>query len=853
MGEQHTEEDLLKLLDELVTISDEFEGQQMVDLSNVDACSTDVDAGNNYSPTDFSEKDLNELLSDANGFMNDVSNGGLDRIFDSSYKAGNFAIIEFADGNGKYQAEEYSLYVKPGDNITSETTIGSCIQGGKWKPIKSVFSSGEVLAKEDDPSSFKRLFPDCKCDRHIIIKDFKPGTDSNYDVSALEEIAGEFSAREEYFQIFKDVLNYSVLPLIISKNRNLTNYVNIIADDRTDLQIFDIWQEHIDKTVENFVNDERLQIKEDKIRKTGGNGEKVKKLGEESIELQEKFLDGEHSWGSNLNGMIDLYRNYAPNTREWYKKEDTTATTLEGLMERVFDTSINEDGTGQNNYHDCKNLGVTYYLDLLGRVPSDYDSDLTNELYDLISDIITNRNKFEQHSIEEIVYWLNKTEQDEKILPNKFTDDIVTLLDRQFEGSVSFTDVYSWLVENKRKKASYEACARIANVYIYFRKNKKDVEYDYSAIYKNGKKKYDAINNYYSGNSSKRYRSDYSKSSEGVSNKNLQAEIEVDIQNNGTKYYDFLPETLEKNIDYYKLTMLEKYRLDQFWDKAISDYKNGLSITSLTNKLKTAVSNDYAEWPSPLAITIDNQTYTYYFFDNIDAWKEENRIQDTPDVGDIPADLTKVTLPEDPSTLGKINPEGNDDDIPLLDYGKTYADLTEYKYWLKYFGIATVCSLPYFAPSGIRIAGKSLPLPAVFIPIYPMFLKALDILLITGLSIRGLSIQPIFLFVNTSNSDLTALTPLVLRFKEVKQEYDDWVYKLENAPRQYAQKCINKVVEDTAKLIRENVQINVQIDAIKSISFPGMEKAKREIESKVEHINPRQHNYRKEDLMQLEN
>lgn len=298
--------------------------------------------------------------------------------------------------------------------------------------------------------------------------------------------------------------------------------------------------------------------------------------------------------------------------------------------------------------------------------------------------------------------------------------------------------------------------------------------------------------------------------------------------------------------------MLEKYRLEQFWDNAISNYVGKLETGTLINKFKAAVSNDYAQWPSPITITIDNQAYSYYFFDNIDAWKKANRLDDSPEVGGIPADLTKVTLPEDPSTLGEIDPNGDDSNIPLLDYGKTHVDFTEYKYWLKYFSIATVCSLPYFAPSGIRIAGKSIPLPAVFIPIFPTYLKCLDILLVTGLSIRGLSIQPILLFVNTSNEDLTALTPLVVRLKEVKQQFDDWVYKLENYPAQYAQKCINKLVEDTGKLIRENVQINVQVDGIKSISFPGMEKAKREIEAKVDHINPRQHNYRKEDLIQLE-
>ena len=176
-----------------------------------------------------------------------------------------------------------------------------------------------------------------------------------------------------------------------------------------------------------------------------------------------------------------------------------------------------------------------------------------------------------------------------------------------------------------------------------------------------------------------------------------------------------------------------------------------------------------------------------------------------------------------------------------------------YKYWLKYFGIATVCSLPYFAPSGINIAGVPLWLPAIFIPIFPVYIKILDLLIVIGLSVRGLAIQPIFLFINLSNQDLCALTPLVIALKKVKQIFDDQVNKLERLPAEYAQKFINKLIGDSEKLIRENRNLEVQINGLESISFPKMEKAKRQIESEIMHVNPRQHNYRKEDLLQMTN
>lgn len=843
MSDTHTENDVMNLLEQLVVISDEFEGQQMLDLSNVDVCATDVDDGNNYAPTDVDENDFNQAITDINDFIDN---------YDSSNfkKAGNYAIIEFADECEKYPAEEYKLYVKPDDNLTTSTIIGSCIQEEKWKEIKSIFSVGEVMAKEDDPSSFKHLFENHNCNRHIIIKNYEIDSDINIDVSTLEELTNDFNKREEYFQLFKDALNYSVLPTIISQNRNLVDFVNIIGDDRTDLQIFDEWIKHVDKTVENFTSDERIQIKEKAIKKTGGDGNKTKDLANKNIELQKLFIDGNHTWGSCTNGIIDLYSNYSINTRELFKKTSLIQDLTETLTEHLgVDNPLGEAGEGQNNYRDCKNLGVTYYLDLLGRIPSDYEGGVSSKFYELVEDIINNRNKFEQHSIEEIIYWINKTEESEKILPNSFKEDVVTLLDREFKDDVKFADVFKWLVDNKRKKATNEACKRIANVYMYFRKNQTGEKYDYDEIYKKGKEFY--FNDYYSSNKERRYKTKYQESLEYVSNKELQSQIESDIKNNGSKYYEFLPEKIENNIDYYKLTMYEKWRLDEFWGNAISEYKQGLALDTLLDKLENCVTNDYAEWPSPVNIQISNEMFSYYFFDNIDAWKKQNTLPDSQDIGTIPADLDKVTLPENPSTLGDIDPNGNDDDIPLGDYGKTHTDFTTYKYWLKYFGIATVCSLPYFAPSGINIAGVPLWLPAVFIPIKPVYIKVLDLLIVIGLSVRGISIQPIFLFVNMSNQDLSALTPVVIALKKVKQIFDDQINKLEKLPAQLAQKYMNKIISDSEKMIRENRELEIQINGLESINFPGMERAKRQIESEIKHVNPRQHNIRKEDLMKL--
>jgi len=59
------------------------------------------------------------------------------------------------------------------------------------KLIKSIFSEGEVCGNEDN-SDFLRLYPS-SCDRHIILRNVKPESGSDFDLSLdIENLNDKF-------------------------------------------------------------------------------------------------------------------------------------------------------------------------------------------------------------------------------------------------------------------------------------------------------------------------------------------------------------------------------------------------------------------------------------------------------------------------------------------------------------------------------------------------------------------------------------------------------------------------------------------------------------------------------------
>jgi hypothetical protein len=88
------------------------------------------------------------------------------------YPIDNYAIIEFGEDYTLGEAVEYELNIDPGADLNNKTILGTIVQDGKKKQIRSIFSKGHVLKNDDN--TFYHLFPD-SCNRHIVLKDFEYG------------------------------------------------------------------------------------------------------------------------------------------------------------------------------------------------------------------------------------------------------------------------------------------------------------------------------------------------------------------------------------------------------------------------------------------------------------------------------------------------------------------------------------------------------------------------------------------------------------------------------------------------------------------------------------------------------
>ena len=169
--------------------------------------------------------------------------------------------------------------------------------------------------------------------------------------------------------------------------------------------------------------------------------------------------------------------------------------------------------------------------------------------------------------------------------------------------------------------------------------------------------------------------------------------------------------------------------------------------------------SDLAQWPVYSLISDGQKKYNLYHFQN-GPLKRQDKDETIGGMNDeIPREPDSV----DPPDVGKEELPLNNSDMQDGEIG-----MGDYDYWVKYFALATVISLPYlncgldFPPTIMFI-----PLPCIFICLGVVFIQPLDVIMVFGLSIRGMYIWPIVLLVNPSNHPCNVTTPLVAVMKNI--------------------------------------------------------------------------------------
>ena len=284
----------------------------------------------------------------------------------------------------------------------------------------------------------------------------------------------------------------------------------------------------------------------------------------------------------------------------------------------------------------------------------------------------------------------------------------------------------------------------------------------------------------------------------------------------------------EDKLSIYELTKKENNRLEEFWAEALADYA-GKSTDDCIRQTKEFADklNFYATWPTPVQIRVGEYTYDHYLFQNSGNGRDGHNKQQPLD--DEPGTDVVTEMPQVPDDV--TPPEATLDDMPLGDDNISADEITilDLDYWQRYFSLATIISLPYLnCGLDIPMVIMFVPLPAIYIALSVVFLKPLDLLLVIGLSIRGMYVWPVFLYVNCSNMPLSIMTPLISQAKTLKSKISAKINALAEEPiNAIADNFIKTFEEDSRKLRQQNKLLENYINSIAHKKTANQEEVKR--------------------------
>ena len=294
------------------------------------------------------------------------------------------------------------------------------------------------------------------------------------------------------------------------------------------------------------------------------------------------------------------------------------------------------------------------------------------------------------------------------------------------------------------------------------------------------------------------------------------------------EYWEYLKVQAEFEVNsIYDLVRQEWQKLSTFWDKVITAYHN-VDIPSIVAKLKD-IPNSYkqwCQWPAPSILTAGIYTYEHYLWCN---YKDDNNYDDSDILDEeygLEYDTTQPNIPYEwaaqDAPLDFLNMNDNDprsgEPTPK-----------DFKYWVKYFNLATIISIPYLN-CGLDIPPyiMMIPLPCIFTCIASVYIQMFDLTIVFGIAIRGMYIWPIILFVNLSDSYLSIMTPLIAQVKNLLNSMNTKINQLgEISIQSLVYGLKNPIVQDNYNLKKENKQLEVYIEQIMTQRVKNQEKLKK--------------------------
>ena len=796
------------IMNDLTVNSDEMEGTQTISLDSIHGCSTDyieytepsmtLDEisemlhlkdkntgegddgtgdksikGKPYTGDNGDDKDRTPKIPDWSDF------GDIDVPKDKTYddiasdiinddKIGSVnAIIEFAQPSIRDErGVDYSISVKPGQSVRPETIIGSAIINNEKKAIRSIFGSGTVWGTPDG-KQFKHLYESAGANRHIVIRNCTiAGEAPELTPELIENIQHEFSQEAELFDLITNNICESVLPWILG--RRYTQWIfmapGVRLERKNGREIFREYMDYVNDIRERYANDIKEMNSEDTIRSLNGNRRKIDALGYRILERRKRYAEE----------IITAYLEYKETLdKVEYDPAFEDCRYLAYVHEIGYHTNETSTRVGDLDY-------FNYYTALLSMLSTYTDNKYVKRYNEILKEIIEERIAAEGYSPDVIRGEFNELYK--KIIDfrvkNGFQRIDAEMNTIASEGrDIDPQTVASWITQHlavKKDEYTDMSIRQLANMYIFIRN-------------------YKAFN--------------------GVPG---MRRVQLESHND---------EIDEASLMIYNLTMKENEKLMEFWDEVLGVWAN-TSIFSSIEKTTTEMKkiNNFAEWPLPSELIIDGQTFHHYLFEN-DVHRQ--RDDEDEDMGNVIID----TIPPDPSTF---QPEDvtNEEAIPLNDENIEVDEISirDIAYWRRYFSLATVISLPYLA-CGLDIPPAEImliPLPCIFIAIDCVYIKALDLVLVAGISIRGMYVWPVFLYVNGSTQWSSILSPLISQLKTVQSKISAKINALAEMPiNALADNYIMKFEDEARKLRQENKLLENYITSIEARKVANQETIKK--------------------------
>ena len=175
------------------------------------------------------------------------------------------------------------------------------------------------------------------------------------------------------------------------------------------------------------------------------------------------------------------------------------------------------------------------------------------------------------------------------------------------------------------------------------------------------------------------------------------------------------------------------------------------------------------------------------------------------------------------------------------------------EYWMRYFSLATVISLPFLA-DGFDIPPKMIPvlLPAIYICFKAIYIPLLNIVLVIGLGIRGIWIFPILLVVNLNSTSVNGLLPLIVIAKNIQNLFCKKLETVEETVRNMAKLMINKLEQDNIQYNRDIQKYTLYLDTLKSQNIENEKLIQDKLANKfIEGVDTRQIIMRAEKLVPI--